>query len=113
MSTLHLWEHLLWPCSCLLPPCPRLVPAGLCPAFSGRVAPANLPTSRSPSPTPSPTLCRSLGKRVTIGSCSAVLPGAVLEDGCVLGDMSLVMKNDTVPAGSGGFGVVCPAGVVG
>lgn len=42
----------------------------------------------------------TLGKRVTIGSCSAVLPGAVLEDGCVLGDMSLVMKNDTVPAGS-------------
>lgn len=46
---------------------------------------------------------RSLGKRVTIGSCSTVLPGAVLEDGCVLGDMSLVMKNDTVPAGSGGW----------
>jgi carbonic anhydrase/acetyltransferase-like protein (isoleucine patch superfamily) len=42
----------------------------------------------------------TLGKRVTVGSCSAVLPGAVLEDGCVLGDMSLVMKNDTVPAGS-------------
>lgn len=39
---------------------------------------------------------------MTVGSCSAVLPGAVLEDGCVLGDMSLVMKNDTVPAGSGG-----------
>ena len=54
-------------------------------------------------PTPTPPRC-SLGKRVTIGSCSAVLPGAVLEDGCVLGDMSLVMKNDTVPAGSGACG---------
>lgn len=43
----------------------------------------------------------TIGKRCTLGSMSAVLPGAVLADGCTIGDMSLVMKNELVPAGAG------------
>ena len=43
----------------------------------------------------------TLGKRVTVGTLSAVLPGAVLEDGCTIGDVSLVMKQELVPAGAG------------
>jgi len=39
----------------------------------------------------------SIGQNVTVGALCAVLPEAVMADGAVLADMSLVMKGETVP----------------
>ncbi|WIA16041.1 hypothetical protein OEZ85_012770 [Tetradesmus obliquus] len=47
----------------------------------------------------------TIGKQVTIGALSAVLPDAAMEDYATLREMSLVMKGETVPAGATWQGV--------
>ena len=48
-------------------------------------------------------VCRplSLGNRVTMGSMAVAMAGSRLDDGCTVGALSLVMKGEYVPPGSG------------
>lgn len=41
-----------------------------------------------------------IGKRCTVGQSSVIFPGATMEDGAVLGALSLLPKGRTLPAGS-------------
>lgn len=40
-----------------------------------------------------------IGKCVSVGGGSCIMPGACVEDGAFIGDVSLVMKGEVVPAG--------------
>jgi len=41
-----------------------------------------------------------LGRNCSVGTDAVVLYGTVMEDGSSLGDLSLLMKGETLPAGS-------------
>ena len=46
-----------------------------------------------------------VGDRVTIGCGSHSMPGSTIEQGATLGNLTLVMKGEVVPAGSAWVGV--------
>jgi non-ribosomal peptide synthetase-like protein len=51
-----------------------------------------------------------IGKRCALGAGSAVLQAAVVEDGVAVGDLSLIMKGERLPAGTRWQGTPARAG---